>query len=99
MRKLEAAAKFVRAFVTPESYEVDTSVSLILDPEDRGYPKTAALRDQLLNRSVVLCLRRSERHWRKGIAVDADFKEGILVQPATASDGCNGLDLQWTVRK
>jgi carboxyl-terminal processing protease len=52
VRKQEAAARFVRSNVSPESYSIDETVSLVLDPEDRGYPKTADERDELLRRMV-----------------------------------------------
>ena len=48
----ERAAKFVRDFVSSESYEIDTTASLILDPEVRGYPKNDEERDDLLRRLV-----------------------------------------------
>ncbi|MHC4422876.1 MAG: S41 family peptidase, partial [Planctomycetota bacterium] len=48
----ERAAKFVRDFVSSESYEIDTTASLVLDPEVRGYPKNDEARDDLL-RSLV----------------------------------------------
>jgi carboxyl-terminal processing protease len=52
VRQHERAALLVKAFVRSESYEVDDSASLILDPEDRGYPTDAAARDELLKRMV-----------------------------------------------
>jgi carboxyl-terminal processing protease len=48
----ERAAKFVRDFVSSESYEIDTTASLIIDPEVRGYPKNDEERDDLLRRLV-----------------------------------------------
>ena len=40
LRRQEAAAKFVRATVTQDDYAIDESISLVLDPEDRGHPET-----------------------------------------------------------
>jgi carboxyl-terminal processing protease len=40
--------EFVRAIVDREGYEIDESVSLILDPDDRGHPKTVREREDLL---------------------------------------------------
>ncbi len=48
----ERAAKFVRDFVSSEAYEIDTTASLILDPEVRGYPKNDEARDDLLRRLI-----------------------------------------------
>ncbi|MBW2289261.1 MAG: PDZ domain-containing protein [Deltaproteobacteria bacterium] len=39
---------FVRDFIGKPDYEVDTTVELILDPEDRGHPKTVEEQQQLL---------------------------------------------------
>ncbi|MBW2666086.1 MAG: PDZ domain-containing protein [Deltaproteobacteria bacterium] len=39
---------FVRDFIGRPDYEVDTTVELILDPEDRGHPKTVEEQQQLL---------------------------------------------------
>jgi hypothetical protein len=44
--------EFVRAFVTRDDYAIDESVELLLDPDKRGYPKTAEERDELV-RSLV----------------------------------------------
>jgi carboxyl-terminal processing protease len=44
--------EFVRAFVTRDDYAIDESVELLLDPDKRGYPKTAEERDDLV-RSLV----------------------------------------------
>jgi len=52
VRRHEQAARFVRAFVESEDYAIDDSASLVLDPEDRGYPADAAARDDLLRRLV-----------------------------------------------
>jgi len=52
VRAHERAAKFVREFVESDAYELDETASLILDPEERGYPANAAERDDLLRRLV-----------------------------------------------
>ncbi|MGI9590568.1 MAG: hypothetical protein ACR2P8_04310, partial [Myxococcota bacterium] len=52
VRRHEAAAKFVREFVMREDYAIDASASLILDPEERGYPKTPTERDEVTRRMV-----------------------------------------------
>jgi carboxyl-terminal processing protease len=52
VRRHESAAKFVREFVGGDSYEIDTTASLVLDPEERGYPKNDEARDELLRRLV-----------------------------------------------
>jgi carboxyl-terminal processing protease len=52
VRRHEAAAKLVRAYVSRPDYTVDESASLVLDPEERGYPKTPAERDELTHRLV-----------------------------------------------
>jgi len=52
VRKQEATAKFVRNYVMSDDYQIDTSVSLVLDPEQRGSPKTDAERDDLLRRMI-----------------------------------------------
>ena len=39
--------EFVRQFVTSPSYALDENVTLVLDPDDRGNPATAAERDAL----------------------------------------------------
>jgi carboxyl-terminal processing protease len=44
--------EFVRAFVTRDDYAIDESVELLLDPDKRGYPKTAEERNGLV-RSLV----------------------------------------------
>ena len=38
----------VRGAVSDPKYAVDPDVELVLDPEKRGYPATAAARDELL---------------------------------------------------
>jgi carboxyl-terminal processing protease len=43
-----AAEDFVRKTVTAPDFELDENVELILDPEERGHPKTAAERDALM---------------------------------------------------
>jgi carboxyl-terminal processing protease len=48
-RKVEA---FVRGYVSSPDYEIDKSVELILDPEERGHPKTLKKQQRLL-RSLV----------------------------------------------
>ncbi|NNL68097.1 MAG: PDZ domain-containing protein, partial [Myxococcales bacterium] len=52
LRKHEAAAKFVRKTVEAEDYAIDESASLVLDPDERGYPKNAAERDDLTRRMI-----------------------------------------------
>jgi carboxyl-terminal processing protease len=52
VRAHEAAAKYVRAFVSSPDYAIDETSTLVLDPEERGYPKTAEVRDDLLRRMV-----------------------------------------------
>jgi carboxyl-terminal processing protease len=47
VRQHERAAKFVRHFVSAESYALDEKASLILDPEQRGNPATPEARDAL----------------------------------------------------
>lgn len=48
VRKHEAAAKFVRATVEADGYEIDESTSLTLDPETRGYAATPEARDDVM---------------------------------------------------
>ncbi len=48
VRKHEAAAKFVRATVEADDYEIDESASLTLDPETRGYAATPEARDDVM---------------------------------------------------
>jgi carboxyl-terminal processing protease len=48
VRHHERTAKFVRDFVTAESYELDETATLVLDPEERGHPATPEERDALL---------------------------------------------------
>ncbi len=52
VRHHEAAAKLVRKIVTPDSYEIDSSASLVLDPEKRGHPATPEQREDLMRRLV-----------------------------------------------
>jgi carboxyl-terminal processing protease len=52
VRRHEAAAKFVRMFVKRDDYEIDESASLVLDPEERGYPANPTARDELTRRLV-----------------------------------------------
>jgi carboxyl-terminal processing protease len=52
VRRREAAAKLVRKFVMDDGYAIDESASLILNPEERGYPATPAERDELTRRLV-----------------------------------------------
>ena len=47
-----AAEVFVRATVEKPDFEIDRSLSLVLDPEERGRPTTAAERDAI-NRKLV----------------------------------------------
>jgi carboxyl-terminal processing protease len=39
---------FVRGFVGSDAYQMDPGVELLLDPEERGHPKTKEERDELL---------------------------------------------------
>ncbi|MCH7708614.1 MAG: PDZ domain-containing protein [Myxococcales bacterium] len=48
VRSHEYAAKFVKGYVDRDDYAIDETAELTLDPEDRGRPKTAAERDDLL---------------------------------------------------
>lgn len=48
VRSHEYAAKFVKGYVDRDDYAIDETAELTLDPEDRGHPKTAADRDDLL---------------------------------------------------
>jgi len=48
VRQHERAAKFVREFVSSESYALDDKATLVLDPEKRGYPPNAEARDEIL---------------------------------------------------
>ena len=48
VRQHERAAKFVRDFVSAESYALDEKATLVLDPEERGNPASAEARDALL---------------------------------------------------
>jgi len=48
VRQHERAAKFVREFVSAESYALDDKATLVLDPEKRGYPANAEARDEIL---------------------------------------------------
>jgi carboxyl-terminal processing protease len=52
VRRHEAAAKKVRAFVMSPGYAIDDSATLVLDPEERGYPADEAALDDLLRRMV-----------------------------------------------
>jgi carboxyl-terminal processing protease len=51
-RRHEKAAVLVKAFVESPDYAIDESASLVLDPEERGYPADAAARDELTRRLV-----------------------------------------------
>ncbi len=48
VRHHERTAKFVREFVSAESYALDEKATLVLDPEERGNPATPQERDALL---------------------------------------------------
>ena len=52
IRHQERTAKFVRSFVTGDGYVLDDKASLVLDPDQRGNPATAAERDALLRNWV-----------------------------------------------
>lgn len=52
VRKHEAAAKFVRSTVEADAYAIDETATLVLDPEERGYPKNSAARDDLMLRMI-----------------------------------------------
>jgi carboxyl-terminal processing protease len=51
-RRHEWAARYVREVVSPDDYAIDTTAAIVLDSEERGYPKTAAEREDLLRRLV-----------------------------------------------
>jgi carboxyl-terminal processing protease len=51
-RRHEQAALFVRATLQAEGYEIDEEASLVLDPEERGYPADDAAREDLFLRLV-----------------------------------------------
>jgi carboxyl-terminal processing protease len=51
-RHHEHAAKFVRLVVEDPDYAIDPKAKLVLDPDERGNPATAAERDDLLRRWV-----------------------------------------------
>ena len=51
VRQAQAEAS-VRSFVTGEGYALDPEAELVLDPEKRGYPRTAAEREALLRTLV-----------------------------------------------
>jgi carboxyl-terminal processing protease len=48
VKEQKGVEDFVRDFVGKENYEVDTTVELVLDPEDRGHPKTVEEQQKLL---------------------------------------------------
>jgi len=52
IRKYRDLEGFVRDFVSRKDYAIDRSASLLLDPDKRGFPKTAEERDEL-NRKLV----------------------------------------------
>jgi len=52
LHKHEAAAKFVRATVEAEGYEIDETASLTLDPETRGYAATPETRDEVMREMI-----------------------------------------------
>ncbi len=52
VRKHEAAAKFVRKIVEADDYAIDETATLVLDPDERGYPKNASARDDLMRRMI-----------------------------------------------
>ncbi|MBW2267968.1 MAG: PDZ domain-containing protein [Deltaproteobacteria bacterium] len=52
VRKHEASAKFVRKIVEAEDYAIDETASLVLDPDERGYPESTAARDDLMLRMI-----------------------------------------------
>jgi carboxyl-terminal processing protease len=52
VKKQKGVEDFVRAYVSSDDYEVDTKVELILDPDDRGYPKDAKAQQDLLRNLV-----------------------------------------------
>lgn len=52
VRRHESAAKFVRKTVQSDQYAIDEKASLVLDPEERGYPKDGAERDDLMLRMI-----------------------------------------------
>jgi carboxyl-terminal processing protease len=52
VRYHEAAAKLVRRIVSAETYEIDATATLVLDPEKRGHPATPQEREDLVRRLV-----------------------------------------------
>jgi carboxyl-terminal processing protease len=52
IRKYRELQDFVREYVSRKDYAIDRSASLLLDPDKRGFPKTAEERDDL-NRKLV----------------------------------------------
>ena len=52
VRKHEAAAKFVRKIVEADDYAIDETATLVLDPDERGYPENASARDDLMQRMI-----------------------------------------------
>ena len=52
IRKYRELEAFVRDYVSRKDYQIDKTASLLLDPDKRGFPKTAAERDEL-NRKMV----------------------------------------------
>ena len=52
VRRHEASAKFVRKTVEADDYAIDEKASLVLDPEERGYPKDGSERDGLTTRMI-----------------------------------------------
>jgi len=52
VKQQKGVEDFVRDFVSRPDYEVDTTVELILDPEERGHPKTVAEQQELLQNLI-----------------------------------------------
>ncbi len=52
LQRLKETEAWVRAFTSRDDYAVDASVELVLDPEKRGRPATAAEREELQRKFV-----------------------------------------------
>jgi len=52
LERYSAMETFVKEYVGSEDYELDTDVTLIIDPDKRGHPKTEAERKELIKKLV-----------------------------------------------
>ncbi|MBK8013886.1 MAG: PDZ domain-containing protein [Deltaproteobacteria bacterium] len=52
IKRVEEDEKFVRKLLSGRRFKLDRSVELVLDPEKRGYPKTAAERRDIVSKMV-----------------------------------------------